>query len=88
MEVLKFIFSGFWVWMGVTILALGILGTVADVIKSFRKPERELQVTKYNDRTIIAHVKNPEKDDYERVIEALGNEKEWDVLLPKEGEEE
>lgn len=84
MNTLQFIFSNFWVWLGVNILVMGTLEKVAETIKSIRKPERELEVIAYNDRMVITKIKNPEPGDYERVISALPWEiKDREFIEPK-----
>jgi len=36
-QVLEFIFSSFWIWLG-TVIILGVIGTgIADIINSIRK---------------------------------------------------
>jgi hypothetical protein len=37
MSILEFIFSGFWVFVGVMILISAVFSGIADVVKAFRK---------------------------------------------------
>lgn len=70
MAILQFIFSGFWVWLGATILVFGILGRIEGIIMAIRKQEqnKELQITVYEDQTGIIRVQGLDQDGCERVI--------------------
>lgn len=38
MEIMRFIFSSFWIWLGTLMLAGSILGGLASVVKAVRGP--------------------------------------------------
>ncbi len=37
LELLKFIFSSFWTWMGVVILTYAVFDGIAEIIRAFRR---------------------------------------------------
>jgi len=75
MAIVQFVFSSFWIWVGTTILAFGILGRVGAIIMAIRKQEqnKEIQITVYEDQTGIIRVQGLDQDGCERVIIAAVN---------------
>lgn len=90
MEVMKFIFSGFWIWLGTLILVCGTLNGVAEIVKAFRK-QRSVKVTNFKDGMSFVEVTGLAAEDYEWVIKAAKDNQ--DIMMPlgdfkeQEGEE-
>jgi len=52
MELIEFIFSSFWVWLGVVILVLTVSGCVVELVKALRR-NRKVTATRIGERVII-----------------------------------
>ncbi len=78
MEVMKFIFSGFWIWLGALILVCRTLNGVVEIVKAFRK-QRSVKVTNFKDGMRLVEVTGLAPEEYERVINAA---KEEAIMLP------
>ncbi len=82
MEAMRFIFSGFWIWLGVLILVCGILNGVAEIVKAFRK-QKSVKVTNFKDGMSLVEVTGLAPEEFERVIAAA---KEGRTYVVQEGE--
>ena len=82
MEVMKFIFSRFWVWFGVLILVCGVLNGAQGIIRAFQKPQRTVKVNKFKDGTIMVEITRPDEKDIERVVADVTKEREQGVMVP------
>lgn len=70
MSILEIIFANFWTWAGTTVLVAVILGGLEGVIEAMRKPERNVRVTTYGDKTCIVQIDNATEDDVRRAVDA------------------
>lgn len=68
MAVINFVFANFWTWLGALILLATLLGGVADIVKAMKKPERQVRVTTYGDKTSIVQIDNATPEDVRKAV--------------------